>query len=107
MKAIYIAQHDPHWQTHPILNDIQNHQYINIPHLPVTTSPSDEWIDAVATIAKNVNKEARKITTKYTKDCILKAVSKYRQIYENSPQKINQKIFKNTETSPLDSIIDR
>ena len=28
-------------------------------------------------------------------------------MYDNSPKKINQKIFKNAETSPLDSIIDR
>ena len=28
-------------------------------------------------------------------------------MYEKSPKKINQKVFKNTETSPLDSIIDR
>ena len=87
-KAIYIAQHDPHWQTHPILNDIRNHQHGNIPH-PPTTSPPTEWINAIAVIAKTANKEARKITTKYTKECILKAVAKYRQMYEKSPKKIN------------------
>src|SRR5450631_4177162 len=81
--------------------------HTSIPHPPVITAPPTEWIDAIATIAKNANKEARKITTKYTKDCILKAVSKYRQMYEKSPKKMNRKVFKNTETSPLDSIIDR
>jgi hypothetical protein len=106
-KTIYIAQHDPMWQTHPILNDIRNHKHISIPHPPVTTAPPTEWINAIATIAKTANKEARKITTKYTKACILKAVSKYRQMYDKSPKKINRKVFKNTETSPLDSIIDR
>jgi hypothetical protein len=106
-KTIYIAQHDPLWQAHPILNDIRNHQHTNIPDPPVITTPPTEWIDAIATITKNANKEARKITTKYTKDCILKAVSKYRQMYEKNPKKINREVFKNTETSPLDSIIDR
>ena len=90
-KTIYIIQHDLHWQTHPILNEIRNHQYVNIPHPPTTTTSTDEWIDAIAVIAKTTNKEARKITTKYTKDCILKAVSKYRKMYENSPKKINRK----------------
>jgi hypothetical protein len=32
----------------------------------------------IVIIAKTANQEARKITTKYTKDCILKAVSKHR-----------------------------
>jgi hypothetical protein len=50
-------------------------------------APPIEWINTIATIAKNANKEAMKITTKYTKDCILKAVSKYRQMYEKNPKK--------------------
>lgn len=41
----------------------------------------------MATIAKIVNKQARNITTKYTKECILKAISKYRQFYEKNPKK--------------------
>ena len=106
-KAIYIVQHDPLWQTHPILNDIRNYQHTSIPHPPITMAPPTEWIDVIATITKNANKEARSITTKYTKTCIIKAVSKYRQIYEKSPKKINRKVFKNTDTSPMDCIIDR
>jgi hypothetical protein len=86
-KTIYIAQHDPLWQTHPILNDIRNHQHTIIPPPPITTAPPTEWINTIATIAKDANKEARKITTKYTKDCILKGVSKYRQMYEKKPKK--------------------
>jgi hypothetical protein len=80
---------------------------VQISHPPTTTNPPNEWIDTIATIAKTSNKEARKITTKYTKHCILKAVSKYRQMYEKSPKKINRKVFKHSETSPLDSITDR
>jgi hypothetical protein len=64
-------------------------------------------VDTIATIAKTANKKSRKITTKYTRNCILKAVSKYRQMYEKNPKKINRKVFKNTKTSSLDSIIDR
>ena len=106
-KTIYIAQHDPLWQTHPILNDLRNHRHANIPYIHVTTTPPTAWVDAIATIAKNTNKEARKITTKYTKDCILKAITKYRQMFEKNPKKINCKVFKNNETSSMDSIIDR
>ena len=106
-KTIYIAQHDPFWQVHPILYDIRNHRHASISHPLITTAPPTDWIDAIATIAKYANKEAKKITTKYTKDCILKVVSKYRQMYEKIPPKINRKVFKNTDTSPLDSIIDR
>ena len=80
---------------------------MQISHSPTTTTPPNEWIDVKAAIAKPANKEARKITTKYTKNYILKAVSKYRQIYEKNPKKINKKVFKHLETSPLDSITDR
>jgi hypothetical protein len=89
------------------LNEIRNHQNVQIPHPPTTTTFPNEWIDVIAAIAKTANKEARKITTKYTKDCILKAVSKYRQMYEKNPKKINWKVFNHSETSPLDSITDR
>jgi hypothetical protein len=42
-----------------------------------------------------------------TKSYILKAISKYRQIYKKSPKNINRKVFKHSETSPLNSITDR
>jgi hypothetical protein len=95
-KTIYIVLHDPLWQTHPILNHIRNYPHAQIPHPPVTTAHPTDWIDAIATIAKNANKAARKITTKYTKDCILKAVSKYRQLYEKNPKKSTVKSSKTT-----------
>ena len=106
-KTIYIVKNNPQWQTHPIINEIRNHQHVQIPHPPTTNTIPNEWIDAIATIAKTANKEAKKITTKYSKDCILKAISKYRQMYEKSPKKINRKVFRHSETSPLDSITDR
>ena len=58
-KTIYIAQHDPLWQAHPILNDIRNHQHTSIPHPLVATEPPTEWIDAIATIAKMQIKRPR------------------------------------------------
>ena len=66
-KAIYIVQHDPHWQVHSILNDIRNHQHVNIPQPPVTAASPGEWINTIAAIAKTANKEARKITTNIPK----------------------------------------
>jgi hypothetical protein len=80
---------------------------VKISHPPITTTHPNEWIDVIVAIAKTANKEARKITTKYTKKCILKAVSKYRQIYEKNPKNINKKVFKQSESSPQDSIMDR
>ena len=79
---------------------------MQIPHPPTTNILPNKWINTIASIAKTANKEVRKITTKYTKDCILKVVSKYRQMYKK-PKKINRKVFKHSETSPLDSITDR
>ena len=51
-KTIYIVQHDPLWQAHPILNDIRNHQYTSISHPPQTMAPPIEWIDTIAIIVK-------------------------------------------------------
>ena len=107
IKTIYIAKHNPQWQTHPILNEIHSHHHVQISHPPTIDTTPNEWIDEIADIAKTANREARKITTKYTKECIRKAISKYRQHYEKNPKKINRKVFKNFETSPLDSITDR
>jgi hypothetical protein len=80
---------------------------LQIPDPLATNASLNEWIDEIAVIAKNAKKHARHITTKYTKECILKAISKYRQLYEKNPKKVNRKVFKNSKTSPLDSITDR
>ena len=66
------------------------------PHLPY-----DDWIGTLATIAKAAKNKARKITTDYTKTQIKKAISKYQQLYDKSPKKINRKVFKNTDTPRL------
>jgi hypothetical protein len=58
-------------------------------------------------IAKTTKLQARKITTKYTKECIKKAISKYKEMYETNPKRINKKIFNNLEIPPLDCITDR
>ena len=106
-KTIYITKNNPNWLTHPILDIIRNHQHVQIPNPPTTITSLNTWINKIAVIAKTAKKQARDITTKYTKECILKAVSKYRQLYEKNPKKINKNVFKNSETSPLNSIIDR
>jgi hypothetical protein len=51
--------------------------------------------------------EAQKITTKYSLKQIKKPTSKYQQLYDKPPQKINKKVFQDNDTSTLDSIIDR
>ena len=89
------------------MNEINSHTHINTPPPPNDDLLKNEWIKELATLAKIENTKARKITTKYTKECIKKAISKYRQLYESSPKKINRKVFKNLETPPLDYITDR
>ena len=86
--------------------ELNSHTHTNIPPPPDNDLLKNDWIKELATLAKATNTQARKITTKYTKDCIKKAISKYRQLYEISPKKINRKVFKNLETSPLDYITD-
>ena len=91
-KAIYLTRNSPNWQTHPIIEELTNHNHINIPP-PNQDLNQEEWIRIIANIAKSAHTQARKITTKYTQECIKKAISKYRQLYEKSPKKINKKIF--------------
>jgi hypothetical protein len=43
---------------------------------------------------------------KYTQDYIKKTISKYKQIYEKNPNKINKRVLKNHETPPMDCITD-
>jgi hypothetical protein len=106
-KAIYLAQHIPNWRAHPLILRLQFHPYVQIPILPPIPQPLDPWIQQLSNLAETTNKNAQAITTKYTKKCVQKAISKYRQLYELSPKKINWQVFKNNEPSPLDSLTDR
>ena len=78
--------------------ELNSHTHINIPPPPNDDLLKNDWIKELATLAKIANTKAKKITTKYTKERIKKAISKYRQLYEISPKKINRKVFKNFET---------
>ena len=89
------------------MNELNNHNHVNIPSLLVDDLLKEEWIRELAIIAKTTNTQARKIITKDTKGCIKKDISKYRKLYDTSPKKVNRKVFKNYETPPLDCIYDR
>ena len=106
-KTIYITKNIQNWQTHPIIEELKTHTNVTIPPLPTQEHNQQEWIQSLVEIAKTAKIQARKITTKYTQSCIKKAISKYRQLYDKSPKKINKKVFKNQETPPLDCILDR
>ena len=95
------------WRIHPIMETLRNYNRVHIPPPPEEDSLTNTWIKDIATIAKTTNLQARKITTKYTKECVKKAISKYIKLYETNPRKINMKVFKNLETPPLDCITDR
>ena len=106
-KAIYLIKNSPNWPTHPIIDELKNHTQVDIPPPPNQEQNQQDWIKILAQIAKTANIQARKITSKYTKECIKKAISKYRQLYDLSPKKINKRVFKNQETPPLDCISDK
>ena len=99
-KTIHITKTIPLWQNHPIIEELRNHKHTTIPPPPHLDTNPQEWIKTIAEIAKTANKQARKITTKYTQECVKKAITKYRQLYEKNPKKINNKVFKNQDTPP-------
>ena len=86
-KAIYVTNNTINWRNHPIMSELNSHIHTNIPPPLDNDLQKNDWIKELATLAKAANTQARKITTKYTKDCIKKAISKYRQLYEISPKK--------------------
>ena len=106
-KAIYISKNSPNWQTHPIIEELHNHTNTIIPPLPVNEALQPEWLQTIADIAKQAKLHTRKITTKYTQQCVKKAIFKYRQLYDKSPKKINKQVFRNQDMPPLDCITDR
>ena len=106
-KTIYITKNLTNWRIHPIMDTLRQYSQIHIPLPPEDDSLINTWIKEIAMIAKTSNLQARKITTKFTKKCIKKAISKYRKLYESNPKRINRKVFKNLETPPLDCITDR
>lgn len=106
-KTIRIVRDNPQWSTHPICQRIQSLQHSQIPPPPPLQTYPNEWLHDIAIIAKEANKQARKITTKFAKENIRKAISKYRQLYETSPKKINRRVFKNNESPPLNCITNQ
>jgi hypothetical protein len=106
-KAIYILQNTPNWTTHPLILQLHTYPHTQIPPPPNDAQLLNKWIQQLSILAKTANKNARAITTKYTRQCVRKAISKYRRLYEISPKKINKIVFKNSETPPLDSLTNR
>jgi len=82
---IYNKKHNK-LATHPIIEELQNHTHVHIPPPTIHGSNQQEWIKTLANIAKTANIQAHKITTQYTQNCIKKAISKYRKLYEKSPK---------------------
>jgi hypothetical protein len=106
-KAIYISQNTPNWTTHPLILQLHTYPHTQIPPPPNDAQLLNGWIQQLSVLAKTANKNARAITTKYTRQCVRKSISKYRRLYEISPKKINKIVFKNSETPPLDSLTNR
>ena len=90
MKTIYTIKNSPNWSTRPIIDKLKNHTQVTIPPPPNQESTHQEWIKTIAGLAKTANIQARKITTKYNHNCVKKAISKYRQLYEKSPKKVKK-----------------
>ena len=106
-KIIYIIKNNPTWLTHPLITQgLNTYRHAHIPSPPAPHLPYDDWIGTLATIGKDSKNKARKITTEYTKIQIKKAISKYQQLYDKSPKKINRRVFKNVDTPPLDCLMD-
>ena len=59
-KTIYITKVVPNWQNHPIMDELNNHNYITIPPPPHPDDNPQEWIETLAELAKTANKQARK-----------------------------------------------
>jgi hypothetical protein len=81
--------------------------FVHIPTSPLPNQLPHKWLTQIANITKTAKNNARKITIQYTKTQIQKGITEYRKLYNISPKKINQRVFRNTENTPLDSLLDR
>jgi hypothetical protein len=106
-KAIKTIIQDINWRSHPILTSLQNHQFAAIPNPPNDPLLINEWIKILGIIGKTAKKNARDIITKQTSINCKKAISKYRNTLNLQPKRIHKVIFKNIESTTLDSIQDR
>ena len=107
-KTIYIIKNNPTWRTHPLITQgLITHPHATIPPPPASHLPYNDWIGTLATIAKDAKNQACKITTDYTKTQIKKAISKYQQLYDKNPKRINRKVFKSADIPLLDCLTDR
>ena len=54
-KGIYVANNNINWCTHPIMDELNNHNHINILPPPNDDLQKNEWIKELATLAKTAN----------------------------------------------------
>jgi hypothetical protein len=61
-KTIKLTIQNTHWQTHPLITNLQNHPHKTIPNPPNDPTLINEWIKTLGTIGKTAKKNARDIT---------------------------------------------
>jgi hypothetical protein len=102
-KAINIVKTNPNWRNHPIIQNISNR---GIPPPPPPTTTYTPWIQDIATIGKNAQKEARTIIAKHSRKSAQKAIAKFQNLINTKPKNGIKAIFQNTDNPPLDSLMD-
>jgi hypothetical protein len=68
---------------------------------------TNEWIKILGSIGKTAKKNPRDIITKQTLTNCKKIKSKYRNTLNLQPKRIHKVIFKNTDSTTLDSLKNR
>ena len=105
-KAIRSACQNPHALLHNNSNisNLQLIQTITIPPLPTNPVDIHTWVEQLATIGKNVKKEAHKIITKQTSINCKITITKYMTLFNIKPKIIHKKNFHPTTTNMLDCL---
>jgi hypothetical protein len=106
-KTIKLTTLDTNWHVHPLITNIQNHPHAKIPNPPNDPMLTNEWIKILGSIGKKANKHARDIITKQILTNCKKGISKYRNTLNLQPKRIHKVIFKNTDSTTLDSVKDK
>ena len=74
---------------------------------PLPNSPhASSWIQDIATIGKDVQKEARTIIAKYSRKSAQKAIAKFQNLINIKPKQGKEVVFQNNDKPLRDSLMD-
>jgi hypothetical protein len=71
-----------------------------IPPVPLPNTPHTAWLQEIASIGKDAQKEAQTIIAKHSRKSTQKAIIKFQNLINIKPKQGNKTIFQNSDNPP-------